>query len=468
MTKGSKIIKGKAYVVGDNIDTDLIIPAQYLNLLPTVPEEREKLGSFAMAGLPAGAAPFVRGGKTRSDYVVMIAGRNFGCGSSREHAPVALGAAGIRAVVAESYARIFYRNAIATGELFPCESTERLCDTFHTGDEVEVDIVGVKVKHKGSRKVFDLKPLGPVIPVIEAGGLFAYARQAGMIPKPDLPQRKAQTSVIAFANQKGGVGKTTTVINLAACLAGRKHEVLVIDLDPQCNTTSGLGVPQKKGGSIYGALVGEDSVIEKIQTTTIKGLSMLPSEVDLAGAEVDIPRAERYLHRFSEAIAPIIKLERFDFILIDCPPSLGILTMNALAAANSVVIPTQCEYYALEGLAVICRLVEQIRSGSGNTGLDIEGIVMTMYDARTHLSEEVVQEVRRYFGSKVYSAVIPRNVRLSEAPSYGMAAVEYDPSCAGAKAYRKFSEEFLKRHAKRQAEQGTAAPAASSAPSPAA
>ncbi|MEI6970103.1 MAG: AAA family ATPase [bacterium] len=452
MEERSHIVRGRAYVVGDNIDTDQIIPAQYLTLLPTIPEERAKLGSFAMAGLPEGALPFVAGGQMKSEYVVMIAGRNFGCGSSREHAPVALGAAGIRAVVAESYSRIFFRNSIATGELFPCESTERLCDMFSTGDEVEVDIDTSRVTHKASGRTFDLKPLGPVVPVIEAGGLFEYARRSGMMPGRGQGQavrgKQRRTRIVAFANQKGGVGKTTTVINLAVCLAARKHEVLVVDLDPQCNSTSGLGVQQKKGGSIYGSLVGEDSILEKIQATTIKGLSIVPSEVDLAGAEVDVPRAERYLHRFTEAIAPVVQQARFDFILVDCPPSLGILTMNALAAASSVLIPTQCEYYALEGLAVICRLVEQIRAGSGNSKLEVDGIVMTMYDGRTHLSEEVVEEVRRYFGSKVYSTVIPRNVRLSEAPSYGMAAVDYDPSCSGAKAYKKFSDEFLKRHAK--------------------
>jgi len=444
------VIRGRAYVVGDNVDTDMIIPAQYLSLLPTIPAEKEKLGSFAMSGQPDGVIPFVQSGKVKSEYVVMIAGRNFGCGSSREHAPVALGAAGIKAVVAESYARIFFRNSIATGELFPCESMERLCDIFHTGDEVEIDVTGALVTHKGTGKTFAVKPLGPVVPVIEAGGLFAYARQTGMIQKPAPPQKKTSTTVIAFANQKGGVGKTTTVVNLAASLAARKYEVLVIDLDPQCNATSGLGVPRTKGGSIYGSLVGEDSILEKIKATSIHGLSIVPSEVDLAGAEVDVPRGERYLHRFKEAIAPILEQGQYDFILVDCPPSLGILTMNAFAAVNSVVIPTQCEYYAMEGLAVICQLIEQIRAGSGNSSLAIEGILMTMYDGRTHLSGEVVDEVRRFFGDKVYSTVIPRNVRLSEAPSYGMAAVEYDASCAGSKAYKKFSEEFLKRHAKRK------------------
>ena len=183
MKESSKIVVGKAYVLGDNIDTDQIIPAEYLTLVPTIPAEYEKLGSYAMAGLPRGMEQFVQSGKTKSEFVVIVAGRNFGCGSSREHAPVALGAAGIKAVVAESYARIFYRNSIATGELFPCESVERLCETIHTGDEVEVNIAASQVTHKASGRKFKLKSLGPVVPVIEAGGLFAYARQTGMMPK---------------------------------------------------------------------------------------------------------------------------------------------------------------------------------------------------------------------------------------------------------------------------------------------
>jgi len=181
MKQHKTIISGKVYVVGDNIDTDQIIPAQYLNLVPTIPAEYVQLGSYAMAGLPDGYPPFVKKGETGSEYLVIVAGRNFGCGSSREHAPVALGAAGIRAVVAESYSRIFYRNAIATGELYPCESLERLCDDFVTGDLVEVDVESGIVTRKKSGKSVKLRPLGPVIPVISAGGLFEYARREGMI-----------------------------------------------------------------------------------------------------------------------------------------------------------------------------------------------------------------------------------------------------------------------------------------------
>ena len=175
------IIRARAYVLGDNIDTDLIIPAQYLNLVPTIRDEYEKLGSYAMAGLPGTYPPFVKRGKTRTEYAVIVAGRNFGCGSSREHAPVALGAAGVKAVVAESYARIFFRNAIATGEIYPCEAVERLCDSVKTGDEVELDIAQARIVHRKSGRAFALRPLGPVAPVVEAGGLFAYARKRGMI-----------------------------------------------------------------------------------------------------------------------------------------------------------------------------------------------------------------------------------------------------------------------------------------------
>jgi len=179
--KKERIIRGAAYVLGDNIDTDLIIPAQYLNLVPTIREEYDKLGSYAMAGLPAGYPPFIKQGTMKSAYRVVIAGKNFGCGSSREHAPVALGAAGISAVVAQSYARIFFRNAIATGELFPCESELRLCDIIRTGDEVTVDISGAAILHHPSGKSFALRSLGPVTAVIEAGGMFEYARQEKMI-----------------------------------------------------------------------------------------------------------------------------------------------------------------------------------------------------------------------------------------------------------------------------------------------
>lgn len=176
-----KTIIGKAYVLKDDIDTDQIIPAEYLNLVPTIPEEYAKLGSYALCGLPDGYPPFVKPGAMKAEYPIIIAGRNFGCGSSREHAPVCLGAAGVKAVVAESYARIFFRNCVATGELYPFETGIRLCDIFKTGDEVEIDVTGAKMTNKTSGKTYDLKELGAVAPVVEAGGIFAYARKSGII-----------------------------------------------------------------------------------------------------------------------------------------------------------------------------------------------------------------------------------------------------------------------------------------------
>jgi chromosome partitioning protein len=252
-------------------------------------------------------------------------------------------------------------------------------------------------------------------------------------------------NVIAFANQKGGVGKTTTAINLAACLAERRHRVLLIDLDPQANATSGLGIEPESGQSAYQVLLGHGRLIEKVQPTSMERLFIIPSEVDLAGAEIDIARSERYLHRFKEALQPLLAIEHYDFIFVDCPPSLGILTMNALSAVDSVLIPLQCEYYALEGLSVITRLVEQIRTSEANPGLTVEGIVMTMFDGRTNLSQQVVNEVRGHFPDKAYHTVIPRNIRISESPSHGLPVVMYDGRSAGAESYRSLSKEFLKR-----------------------
>jgi len=472
-----RAIRGKAYVLGDDVDTDQIIPAQYLNLVPTIPEEYRKLGSLAFAGLPDQYPRFVNEGECESEFAVVIAGKNFGCGSSREHAPVCLGAAGVKAVIARSYARIFFRNAVATGELYPLEVEEDLHGFFSTGDEVEVSVASSRITNAGTGRSFKLGPLGAVGPVVAAGGLFGYARATGMIPqgeetdvggtsrKPAISEagtqqrvatnrrRGASTRVIAVANQKGGVGKTTTVVNLAACLDELKQRVLVVDLDPQANATSGFGLSEKHCASIYRTLLGEGHVANLIQETAMEGVRIIPSELDLAGAEVDVARMDEYLHCLADTMEPLMDAELFDYVLLDCPPSLGIMTMNALTAADSLLVPIQCEYYALEGLSVITNLVRRLRGeGQSNPRLEMEGILMTMYDGRTRLSAEVVKEVRKHFGKSVYRTVIPRNVRLSEAPSFGQPVIQYDRHSSGAKAYRRFSREFLKRARRRARE----------------
>ena len=258
-------------------------------------------------------------------------------------------------------------------------------------------------------------------------------------------QSNMNTPVIAVANQKGGVGKTTTAVNLAACIAERRKKTLLIDLDPQANATSGLGLEKKSGQSIYRALLGEGALEQLIQPTAIDRLEVVPSELDLAGSEVDVARSDRYLHRFKEAMAPVVLSGRYDYILVDCPPSLGILTMNALTGADSLLVPIQCEYYALEGLSVITRVIQQLRDSGANPNLQLEGVVMTMYDTRTNLSQQVVQEVVTHFGEKVFETMIPRSVRLSEAPSFGKPIILYDKHCTGSAAYRQLAREFLKR-----------------------
>lgn len=250
--------------------------------------------------------------------------------------------------------------------------------------------------------------------------------------------------VISVANQKGGVGKTTTTVNLSTLLAKKGKKVLLIDTDPQGNATSGLGVTKELENSVYDILVGEIGFDETIQETAIKNLKICPSNISLAGAEVELVSMMSREQRLKTKL-DVIK-DQYDYILIDCPPSLGLITLNAFTASESVLIPVQCEYFALEGLGQLLNTVNLVKKHL-NKNLEIEGALLTMYDARTNLSNQVVKEVKKYFENKVYKTVIPRNVRLSEAPSYGMPISIYDARSKGAKAYDKLTKEFLKNNA---------------------
>jgi chromosome partitioning protein len=252
--------------------------------------------------------------------------------------------------------------------------------------------------------------------------------------------------IIAVANQKGGVGKTTTAVNLGWALAEQGQRILIIDLDPQGNATSALGLQEIENGGLYECLLGGDSVVDKVLPTRREGLFLVPADLDLAGAEIEIARMTDHLTRLARALTVLRNDQTFDFILLDCPPSLGILMTNALAAADELLTPIQCEYFALEGLVKIVRVVDQVRNSGANDQLEIGGIVMTMFDGRTKLSGQVVSEVREHFAERVYQTVIPRTVRLSEAPSFGKSILEYDPRGSGAEAYRSLGREFLRRH----------------------
>lgn len=254
--------------------------------------------------------------------------------------------------------------------------------------------------------------------------------------------------IVAIANQKGGVGKTTTAISLSACLAVMDKRVLVVDLDPQGNTTSGLGVePNELETSVYDVLLGDASLLDSTEPTSVKNLFLVPATIDLAGAEIELVSVMNRERRLDSALAETG--DDYDYIFVDCPPSLGLLTINALAACDEILIPIQCEYYALEGLGQLLRNVELVKENLNNR-LEVGGVLLTMYDGRTKLSSQVVDEVREYFGDKAYKAVVPRSVRLSEAPSYGEPIETYSGMSPGAIAYRLAAREFIQRHDKEE------------------
>ena len=250
--------------------------------------------------------------------------------------------------------------------------------------------------------------------------------------------------IVSIANQKGGVGKTTTSINLSTILAKKGKKVLMIDADPQGNASSGVGIDRDEIElSVYDILINDAQIEEVVKKTNIKNLDLCPSNINLAGAEVELVSIESREHRLKEKLDNV--KDKYDYIIIDCPPSLGLITLNAFTASNSVLIPVQCEYYALEGLGQLLNPISLVKKHL-NKEIEIEGALLTMYDARTNLSNQVVKEVKNYFNDKVYKNVIPRNVKLSEAPSYGMPISIYDPRSKGAKSYEKFVKEFLKNN----------------------
>ncbi|MFN0251727.1 MAG: ParA family protein [Kofleriaceae bacterium] len=251
------------------------------------------------------------------------------------------------------------------------------------------------------------------------------------------------TRIVAVANQKGGVGKTTTAINLAASVASRGHRVLLVDFDPQGNASSGVGFPREKvKKNIYDALAGDVTMADVLVQTEIATLYLAPATTDLVGAEIELISADRRERFLADALATVAK--QFEYIVIDCPPSLGLLTLNALVAADGVVIPMQAEYFALEGLSALSSTIDKVRAAY-NPRLSIDGVLFTMYDARLSVANQVRDEVLKFFGQKVFEESIPRNVRLSEAPSHGKPVLLYDLRCAGTKSYLAIADEFLDR-----------------------
>ena len=273
------------------------------------------------------------------------------------------------------------------------------------------------------------------------------------------------TKTIAIANQKGGVGKTTTVVNLAAALSARKRAVLVVDLDPQAHATLGLGLEKRQGVSLYPVLLGDKPIEEVIQPTKWNNLNVIPSEVDLAGAELEFGAREDRLEMIRNALAPVKESGVFDYILLDCPPSLGVVMTSSLAASDGVLIPIQAEFLAMDGLALITSSIDRIRQGV-NPGLELNGIVFTMVNSQAKLTQDVMEEVRGHFGDKVYETVIPRNVRVSEAPSMGVPVVFLDPRSRGAESYKAFSWEFMAKNPTRFDSAAKSAPPHAPEPAP--
>ncbi len=256
--------------------------------------------------------------------------------------------------------------------------------------------------------------------------------------------------VLVVANQKGGVGKTTTAINLGTALAAVGEKVLLVDSDPQGNASTGLGVGRAlRKHTLYDVLMGEHSVLDSVVKTSVPGLDLVPADPDLSGVELELGQQARRSFKLRDALSPVREAGAYSYVLIDCPPSLNLLTVNAMAAADAVLVPLQCEFFALEGLTQLMRTIDLVR-GSLNPALEIQGVVLTMYDRRNSLSEQVARDVRGHFGETVYQTVIPRNVRVSEAPSFGKPALVYDLKCAGSQAYLKLAREVVLRERERR------------------